>query len=149
MVRFNRRIILHCWSPKIRADATDSALVEVMNELNNYSSSGIKEEEVSFLKNSLGQRDALAYETGPQKAGFIRLILDYNLPANYVDQQNKILAKITKKELDAVAKNRLRPNQMNILLVGDKAKIVDGVKKLGYEIIELDVDGKKIEKKGF
>jgi zinc protease len=38
---------------------------------------------------------------------------------------------------------------MNILLVGDKAKILEGVKKLGYEIVELDVDGKKIEKKGF
>lgn len=31
---------------------------------------------------------------------------------------------------------------MNILLVGDKAKILPGLQKLGYEIIELDVDGK-------
>ena len=38
---------------------------------------------------------------------------------------------------------------MNILLVGDKAKILEGIKKLGYEIIELDADGKKVEKKAF
>ena len=43
----------------------------------------------------------------------------------------------------------LSPDKMNILLVGDKAKILPGVKKLGYKIIELDADGKKIEKKGF
>ena len=43
----------------------------------------------------------------------------------------------------------LHPEKMNILLVGDKAKIYDGVKKLGYEVIELDADGKKVEKKGF
>ena len=49
------------------------------------------------MKSPLGQRDALRYETGPQKAGFIRRILDYNLPANYVDQQNKILQHITKR----------------------------------------------------
>jgi zinc protease len=137
------------FSSGIRADATDSALVEVMNELKNYSENGITEEELAFMKNSLGQRDARAYETGFQKAGFIRRILDYNLPANYVDQQNKILAKITKKEIDAAAKSLLHPSKINILLVGDKAKILEGVKKLGYEVVELDVDGNKVEKKAF
>lgn len=133
----------------IRADATDSALVEVMKEIRNYQLNGITPAELTFMKNSLGQRDALLYETGIQKAGFIGRILDYNLPANYVDQQNKILARLTKAEVDAVAKKMLNPEKMNILLVGDKAKIIDGVKKLGYEIIELDVDGKKVEKKAF
>jgi zinc protease len=137
------------FSSGIRADATDSALVEVMKELKKYQQTGITDAELGFMKNSLGQRDALLYETGFQKAGFIGRILDYNLPADYVDQQNKILAKITKQEIDAVAKKMLNPDKMNILLVGDKAKILNGVKKLGYEIIELDADGKKIEKKGF
>lgn len=137
------------FSSGIRADATDSALVEVMKEIKNYRENGITEAELKFMKNSLGQRDALQYETGLQKAGFIGRILNYNLPANYVDQQNKILAKLTKQEVDAVAKKMLTPEKMNILLVGDKAKIMEGVKKLGYEIIELDADGKKIEKKAF
>jgi zinc protease len=137
------------FSSGIRADATDSALVEVMKELNNYRTNGITEPELSFMKNSLGQRDALSYETGFQKAGFIGRILDYNLPANYVDQQNKILAKLTKQEVDAAAKKMLNPDKMNILLVGDKAKIMEGVKKLGYDVVELDVDGKPVEKKAF
>lgn len=137
------------FSSGIRADATDSALAEVMKELNNYRENGITEAELKFMKNSLGQRDARNYETGFQKAAFIGRILNYNLPANYVDQQNKILASITKKEVDAFAKKMLNPDKMNVLLVGDKTKIYDGVKKLGYEIIELDADGKKVEKKGF
>jgi zinc protease len=137
------------FSAGIRADATDSALIEVMKELNNYRTNGITEAELKFMKNSLGQRDARSYETGFQKAGFIRRILDYNLPANFVDQQNKILAKLTKAEVDAVAKKMLNPEKMNILLVGDKAKILEGVKKLGYDVIELDVDGKPVEKKAF
>jgi zinc protease len=32
---------------------------------------------------------------------------------------------------------------MNILLVGDKATILPGLKRFGYEIIELDVNGNK------
>lgn len=137
------------FSSGIRADATDSALSEVMKEINNYRSNGITEAELKFMKNSLGQRDARSYETGLQKAGFIGRILNYNLPANYVDQQNKILAKLTKAEVDAVVRKTLTPDKMNILLVGDKTKILDGVKKLGYEIVELDTEGKKVEKKGF
>ncbi len=137
------------FSSGIRADATDSALVEVMREIDLFRTNGISEPELQFMKNSLGQRDALSYETGIQKAGFIGRILEYNLPANYVDLQNKILAKLTKQEVDAFAKRMLKPEKMNILLVGDKARILEGVRKLGYEIVELDVDGNKVEKKAF
>jgi zinc protease len=137
------------FSSGVRADATDSALAEVMKELKNYRDNGITNDELTFMKNSLGQRDALSYETGFQKAGFIGRILDYNLPANYVDQQNKILANLTKQQVDAIVKKVLHPDKMNILLVGDKAKILEGVKKLGYNVVELDVDGKPTEKKAF
>jgi zinc protease len=130
------------FSSGIRANATDSALVEVMKELNDYSKKGITDEEIKFMKSALGQRDALLYETGFQKAGFIGRILEYDLPANYVDTQNKILANITKKEIDQVASKWIKPATSNILLVGDKVKILPGLEKLGYEIIELDVNGK-------
>jgi zinc protease len=137
------------FSAGIKANATDSALGEVMKELNDYAHSGITEDEINFMKNSLGQRDALLYETGIQKAGFIGRMLEYNLPADYVDQQNKILAGITKSEIDALAKKWVKPEKMNILLVGDKIKVLDGVKKMGYEIVELDTDGKVKGQKAF
>ena len=131
------------FSSGIRADATDSALVEVMKELKNYAEKGITADEINFLKSSLGQRDALLYETGAQKAGFIGRILEYNLPDNFVDVQNQLLKNITKNEIDAEARKWLTTDKMNILLVGDKAKILPGLQKLGYDIIELDVDGNR------
>ncbi len=137
------------FSSGIKAEATDSALSEVVKELKNYSTSGITNEELLFMKSAIGQRDALRYETGIQKAGFIRNILDYNLPANYTGQQAKILQAMTKKDIDALAKKWIRPDKLNMLLVGDKAKILPGLQKMGYKIIELDVDGKVIEKKAF
>lgn len=137
------------FSAGIKAEATDSALFEVMKELKNYAINGITDDELRFMKNSLGQRDALSYETGFQKAGFIGRMLEYNLPADYVEQQNKILAQMTKTEIDALAKKWIQPDKMNILLVGDKAKTAEGVKKLGYEIVELDTDGKAKSIKAF
>lgn len=130
------------FSSGIRANATDSALTEVMKEFKNYTTTGVTEDEIKFMKSALGQRDALLYETGFQKAGFIGRILEYNLPADFVDEQNKILANITKREMDALAKKYIKPETTNILVVGDKAKILPGLEKFGYEIVELDVEGK-------
>ncbi|HEY6063067.1 MAG TPA: pitrilysin family protein [Chitinophagaceae bacterium] len=137
------------FSSGIRADATDSALSEVVKELKDYSANGIKDDELVFMKSAIGQRDALRYETGIQKAGFIGNILRYNLPANYTEQQTKVLKAITKKDINALSKKWINPDKLNMLLVGDKAKILPGLQKMGYKIIELDVDGKPIEKKAF
>ena len=46
-------------------------------------------------------------------------------------------------------KKWINADKMNILVVGDKAKILPTLEKLGYEIIELDTGGKPAEKKGF
>jgi zinc protease len=137
------------FSSGIRADATDSALAEVMREVKEYLATGPTDEEVEFMKSAIGQNDALRYETGLQKAAFIRRILDYNLPANYTEAQAKLLRSMTKEEMASNARKQLQPEKMNILLVGDKQRIIDGVKKLGYEIVELDADGNKVEKKAF
>lgn len=127
----------------IRADVSDKALTEVMNEMTNYATQGITQEEIAFMQSSLGQRDALMYETAIQKAGFLDRILEYNLSANFVDEQNKILANITKADLDKSIRKWMNPETINILLVGDRNKIMPGLLKLGYDIVELDVNGKQ------
>lgn len=137
------------FSSGIKAGATDSALAEVMKEIRNYVQNGPTNEEVAFMKSAIGQRDARNYETGFQKAAFISRILDYNLPADFVEQQYKILQSMTPAQMKAIAQKQLQPDKINILLVGDKAKILEGVKKLGYEVVELDTDGRKLEGKTF
>jgi zinc protease len=133
------------FSSGIKAAATDSALSEVMAEIKNYvNNGGVKPEEIAFMKKSIGQSDARNYETSIQKAAFIGRILQYNLPADFVGQQNAILKNITKPEIDAISQKYIDINKMNILLVGDKQLILPGLKKLGYDIIELDVDGNEI-----
>ena len=133
----------YTFSSGIRADATDSALTEVMKEINNYATSGITTDEINFMKSAIGQRDALQYETPGQKSGFVARLLEYNLEGDYVATQNKILTMMSKAEIDQLAKKWLQTDKMNILLVGDKAKILPGLQKFGYEIIELDSDGNK------
>lgn len=128
----------------IKGEATDSSIVEFMKEIKTYAESGIKDDEVTFMKSSIGQQDALKYETAGQKAGFIKRILDYNLSKDFVDQQQAIIKSITKKEIDALAKKHLPYNNMHIVVVGNRAKLFDRIKALGYEVIELDSDGNQL-----
>jgi zinc protease len=51
------------------------------------------------------------------------------------------LTAITKQEVDALAKKHLPYDKMLIVVVGDRTKVYDGLTKLGYEVIELDMEG--------
>jgi len=128
-------------SAGVRGNATDSSVVEFIKEIKRYAESGITKEELEFTKSSIGQSEALKYETPQQKAGFMARILEYDLGKDFVEKQNAILKNITAEEINAIAKKRLPYNNMVILVVGDKAKIYDGLVKLGYEVVELDTDG--------
>lgn len=136
----------YTFSSGIKAGATDSALYEVINEIKNYAANGIKQDEIAFMQKSIGQSDARNYETGVQKAAFIGRIQQYDLPADFVRQQNAILNNITPTDINSISKKYLDVNKMNILLVGDKQLILPGLKRLNYEIVELDVDGNEIGK---
>jgi zinc protease len=134
-------------SAGVRGNATDSSVVEFLKEIKLFADKGITDEELSFTKNSMGQSEALKYETASQKAGFVKRIMDFNLEKNFTDKQNLILKGITKAEINALAKKQLPYNNMAILVVGDKSKVFDGLLKLGYDVIELDADGNPLATK--
>jgi zinc protease len=129
----------------VRANSTDSSVVDFMSELKKYADGGIAPEELAFTKNSLGQADALKYESPFQKAGFLKRLLDFNLDATYVKQQNQILQTITQQEINALAKKHLKYNNVIIVIVGDKASNLERIKKLGYEVKLLDVNGTEVK----
>lgn len=129
----------------IKANVTDSALADIVRIMKEYKNGGMTEEELLFTKSSIGQSDARNYESGFQKAGFLSRILDYNLPADYPKKQNEMLASMTLTDINAVNKKHLPAiDNMNIVLVGDKAKVWDGIQKLGFEIVELDANGEPV-----
>ncbi|MBA3665933.1 MAG: insulinase family protein [Bacteroidetes bacterium] len=127
-----------------KANTTDSTLVEMFKELKSFTESGINDEELSFTKNAIAQSDALKYESPMQKLGFIKRVLEYDLPKDYVATQTKILNDISKEKINEYAKKYLPYNNMVIVVVGDKAANFEKVKKLGFEVTEIDSNGKQV-----
>lgn len=131
-------------SAGVKANTTDSTVYEVMNELKMYSEDGITNDELAFLKQSVGNRDARSFEAPYQKAGFLNRILTYDLDKNYVAEQSNIVQNLTKEEVDMLAKKHLPLDKMHIVVVGDKATVGKALERLGYEVVELDAKGEPV-----
>lgn len=130
------------FSAGIRADATDSALIDIVQIMNEYRTKGATAEELEFTRKSIGQGDARKYEAAFQKASFLSRILDYNLPASYTKDQNKLLETLTIDDINGLAK-KYAPNldKVHIVLVGDKSKVWGKIQKVGFDMVELDKEG--------
>ena len=129
----------------VLATATDSSVVEFMKEIRNYREDGITKDELAFMRKSIGQRDARSYETPGQKARFLRRIVHYELDRSFVDEQTRIINTISKKEINDLARKYLRDDQFYILVVGDGASNREKLRKLGYDMVELDAKGDVVE----
>ena len=127
----------------VRADATAASVKEFMKEIQNYRN-GITDDELKFLQSSVGQNDALRYETGLQKAGFLSRLVEYDLAPDYVQQQSDILKNLTAADVQASAQKYLPADNMYILVVGDRAKAFPGLAELGYDVVELDTNGQRV-----
>ena len=128
----------------VKASTTDSSVVEFMKEIKNYAEQGITADELLFTKNSIGQSDALKYETPVQKASFLGLVLEYEQIDNFVEARKNTLKSLTQAKVNALAKQYLPYQNMVIVIVGDKKNIKSGLEKLGYEVVELDKSGVEI-----
>ncbi|MCF6275565.1 MAG: insulinase family protein, partial [Robiginitomaculum sp.] len=125
----------------VRANTTVDSIRQFVKEIGNFQKDGMTAKELDFMKNSLGQRDARAYETPRQKLSYLSEIANYDLKPDFVTKQNNILQKVTLGELNALATKHLKLDEMIMVVVGDKGTVMEDLKELGYPIVELDADG--------
>ncbi len=139
-------------SAGVKAEATDSAINEVLWLMDDFRKNGITDEEFEFTKNALLASQALDFESLSKKAGFMAQMAYRNLPMNYTEQQLEILKSLTKDDLNALAKKYLTLENMVIVVAGDMVLLEDRLEDLGLgklQILEKDGSGKvKRYKKG-
>lgn len=131
-------------SASVRTDTTADAIVQFMNEIINYRENGISPTELSFTKDAIGQSEARDYETPGQKARLLDQIITYDLPADFVRQQQAVIAEMTEERILTLAREHLPVEKMKIVVVGDKAVIGESLEALGYPVVELDTEGNPV-----
>ncbi|MBY6196969.1 M16 family metallopeptidase [Vibrio hangzhouensis] len=135
----NREVGAIVFSAQVRADATVPSIVELVNELKDYSENGMTDEELNFMRLAVGQQDALTYETPSQKASLLSSILTYSLDKDYLKQRNEIVESVDKASLNQLAEKWFDPNQYQIIVVGDANSLKPQLEKLNIPIEELEI----------
>ncbi|MEW6993237.1 M16 family metallopeptidase [Colwelliaceae bacterium MEBiC 14330] len=120
----------------VKKEHTFDAIFEIEKELSLYQKNGLTDGEVTFMRQAISQNEALSFETPSQKSGFLRQLLQFNLPVNYGEQQTDIINNITKEQLNAIAAQELA-KPMQWIVVGDGQVVRPQLKKLDVEVVEL------------
>ncbi|MEI6895537.1 MAG: pitrilysin family protein [Colwellia sp.] len=123
-------------SASVKKEHTYDSINEIEKELKHYQQEGLTDSEVTFMRQAISQSEALSFETPSQKSGFLRQLLQFNLPINYGEQQSDIISTISLEELNKIAAKELA-KPMQWIVVGDGQVIRSQLEKLNVEVVEL------------
>jgi zinc protease len=107
----------------VREDVTGASVREMMNEVATLRQQGITEEELKLAKESIARSLPALFETTQSTVGTIGQLYLYELPPDYYEALPKRLDAITGDEVKLVASKHLRPDEMKVIAVGDRARI--------------------------
>jgi zinc protease len=133
------------WSAQteIKGDVTESAVHEILTEVDRLRTEPIPDKEFLDKKRSLVASFALSLETPSSVLSNYVTSRRYNLPADYWDKYPERITAISKEQVQAAAKKYLDPGHLQIVAVGDGKKIGESLKKFG-QVEVYDTEGKKI-----
>ena len=128
----------------VRANATLPSLEIIKNMLADYGNS-FSEDDVALTKNKVVKNNTRAYESLGAKLGILRNISTYGLAEDYIEQDQEELMGMGLQDFKSVIDSYMQEKEMVYVVVGDKATQWEEVKKLGRPVVELDVDGNRME----
>lgn len=132
-------------SSSVRTNTTGESVQIFKDEITKYRD-GISAEDLAFTKNALIKSNAGRFETFNSLLGMLQDISTYNLPLDYIEQEEKIVDRMTSDQLKTLANRYLHPDQMIYLVVGDAATQFEQFKNMGFdEVILLDKSGNVME----
>ncbi|TDJ72010.1 MAG: insulinase family protein [Planctomycetota bacterium] len=133
-------------SAGVRTDVTAESVAEFMKELRGIREA-VQEEEVAFTKRSLSQSILRQYESMSMLAAMLNNISKYGYPAHYVVQRLEQISATSPDEVLRLARQYVRPDNMVILIAGDKESVLPALAELGYgDVVELDARGKPLQR---
>ncbi|MGD8780577.1 MAG: insulinase family protein [Ignavibacteria bacterium] len=112
----------------VRNSVTDSSITEVIHELKKIRKEGVTEEELQTSKNYLTGSFSRALEKPGTIASFALSMERYNLPKDYYKTYLQRLNAVTVEDIKKVAKKYIKPNNMNIVVVGKADEIAENIK---------------------
>jgi zinc protease len=131
-------------STDVRTEVTDPALTDLMDEIRQMRDASVTDKELSDTKRAIVAGFARSLES---PAALLNNYVDsylYKLPADYWDKYPARIEAVTAADIQRVAKKYWAPERLQIVAVGDQAKVEPALKKLGAVQV-FDAEGKPIK----
>ncbi len=110
-------------SASVRRAATDSAIIEIHNEMRRMMNEPVSDEELTMHKQYASGTFLLSLENPGTMASRLMNIDLYSLPKDYYDQYVPKMLKVSKDDIQRVSKKYLDPDKSAITAVGDADEI--------------------------
>ncbi|MEZ4858739.1 MAG: pitrilysin family protein [Flavobacteriaceae bacterium] len=132
-------------SSSVRTNTTGESVAIFKEEIAKYKE-GISEEDLNFTKNALIKSNARRFETQFSLLGMLQERSNYNLPANYIADEEAVIKNMTLEQHKALANKYLDESKMAYLVVGDATTQYPQFKKMGFdEVMLVDKNGEEIK----
>ncbi|WP_347925722.1 pitrilysin family protein [Pontimicrobium sp. SW4] len=132
-------------SSSVRTNTTYESVQIFKEEIEKYKN-GISQEDLDFTKSALIKSNARRFESQFSLLGMLQNMSAYDLPADYIADEERIIGAMTLEEHKRLANKHLDASKMGYLVVGDAATQFYKFKDAGFdEVILLDKDAKEVE----
>lgn len=134
----------------VQTDKTKESIQEIIKEFEMFvDDKPVTQEEFDKVtKNTILQLPG-QWETNNAVSNSLNELVKYQLDDNYFQTYDKQVRSMELGDVQQLAKKIVRPDDLLFFVVGDKAKVLPGLKELGFKnIIVLDADGNPVKADG-
>ncbi len=132
-------------SSSVRTNTTGESVQIFRDEISKYKD-GISAEDLEFTKNALIKSNARRFETQGALLEMLQDMNEYNLPSNYIEDEENVVRNMTLEEHQSLARKYLDASKMAYLVVGDAATQFTQFKNMGFDEVKLlDKNGEEVK----
>ncbi len=132
-------------SSSVRTNTTGESVSIFKEQIANYKN-GISKEDLDFTKNAMIKSNARRFETQSSLLGMLQEMSSYNLPTNYIAEEEAIIGAMTLEQHKQLANKYLDESKMAYVVIGDAATQFAQFKDMGFDEVKLmSKEGEEVE----
>ena len=144
-IQWHRRPSLLVAGGSVQSNATGESVYETLKEFREvHSERPITAEELSNAKDGVLRAYPASFERPASVLGQLAAMEQFGLPDDYFRSVRPSLEAITLDDIHRVSREHIRPGNLKILVVGDRASVEGPLSELGLPIVHLTEDGEAV-----
>ena len=121
----------------VASDVTAAAIQETLKEIDRMRAEPISESELSLATSYLEGVFPIRYETTAAIAAALATLVIYDLPTDWYDTYRARMGAVTVDDVLAAARTHVRPDSLQIVIVGDAGAIREPLEALAFGPLDV------------